>query len=224
MTAHARSMQHVAWHPVPNPSELKSGMPPSLDLLVALWRTEQPGRAADELSNITTTKLGLRPRRNQQQPAASASAAPTPLIHIPQCRLEITSGDELLPIGASSASFSGGMLERVALPKSLVQPFLSRLPLPHGVSAGAPHFDDDDEWVYSRCLLSDFTEMGEEGAAVLSQQGRLCCWASVVLMRYAVDGGGHDNTEAHWDLGFIVHRVLTRRDPDTTLCPCVLGE
>ncbi|KAL2170759.1 hypothetical protein VTG60DRAFT_4414 [Thermothelomyces hinnuleus] len=46
-----------------------------------------------------------------------------------------------------------------------------------------PHFDDADDWVFSRCLLADFTGFREDEAEVLSAQGRLCCWASVVLQR-----------------------------------------
>lgn len=47
-----------------------------------------------------------------------------------------------------------------------------------------PHFDDADEWVFSRCLLADFTGFREDEAEALSTAagaGRLCCWASVVL-------------------------------------------
>ncbi|KAL2161682.1 hypothetical protein VTH06DRAFT_8244 [Thermothelomyces fergusii] len=46
-----------------------------------------------------------------------------------------------------------------------------------------PHIDDADDWVFSRCLLADFTGFREEDAEALSSQGRLCCWASVVLER-----------------------------------------
>jgi hypothetical protein len=47
-----------------------------------------------------------------------------------------------------------------------------------------PHFDDSAEWVFSRCLLADFTGFREDEAEALSTAagaGRLCCWASVVL-------------------------------------------
>ncbi|KAL2193732.1 hypothetical protein P885DRAFT_80957 [Corynascus similis CBS 632.67] len=44
-----------------------------------------------------------------------------------------------------------------------------------------PHFDDTDDWVFSRCILGDFTGFREDEAEALSAQGRLCCWASVEL-------------------------------------------
>ncbi|KAH6650394.1 hypothetical protein F5144DRAFT_543447 [Chaetomium tenue] len=47
-----------------------------------------------------------------------------------------------------------------------------------------PHFDDAADWVFSRCLLADFTGFREDEAEALSTAagaGRLCCWASVVL-------------------------------------------
>jgi hypothetical protein len=43
------------------------------------------------------------------------------------------------------------------------------------------HFDDAADWVFSRCLLADFTSFRDDEADALSSQGRLCCWASVVL-------------------------------------------
>ncbi|KAL2154541.1 hypothetical protein VTH82DRAFT_3217 [Thermothelomyces myriococcoides] len=46
-----------------------------------------------------------------------------------------------------------------------------------------PHIDDSDDWVFSRCLLADFTGFREDDAEFLSSQGRLCCWASVVLQK-----------------------------------------
>lgn len=61
-----------------------------------------------------------------------------------------------------------------------------------------PHFDDAADWVFSRCLLADFTGFREDEAEALSTAagaGRLCCWASVVLSpprrrRSAGVGGG----------------------------------
>jgi hypothetical protein len=37
------------------------------------------------------------------------------------------------------------------------------------------HFDDADDWVFSRCLLAGFTGFREDEAEVLSSQGRLSC-------------------------------------------------
>ncbi|KAK4129051.1 hypothetical protein N657DRAFT_676736 [Parathielavia appendiculata] len=89
------------------------------------------------------------------------------------------------------------------------------------------HFDDGDDWVFSRCLLADFTGFRDDEAEVLSAQGRLCCWASVVLQpqqrpreqqqRQQHEGLGQ--VQGKWELGFVVHRVGVR-DPETGWCEC----
>jgi hypothetical protein len=79
-----------------------------------------------------------------------------------------------------------------------------------------PHADDGAEWVYSRCLLVDFTGFCEDEAEALSAQGRLCCWASVVLHPVVEQA---DGTTVTWDLGFVVHRVGVR-DPESGWCEC----
>ncbi|KAK1833732.1 hypothetical protein QBC39DRAFT_345009 [Podospora conica] len=174
------STRHARWHALPPTTAEAHGIPASaVDSVVALWEvTDQ--------------------RRPRSHAATEPAAQPTPLIHIPHCRLEITEFER------------GGMIERVALPRAVVHTMLSRLPFPDGV--GPRHFDDDDEWVYSRCLLSDFSGMDAAEAAWLSSQGRLCCWASVVLMRH----GDRDV----WDLGIVVHKVLADREPGSGRCSC----
>lgn len=81
-----------------------------------------------------------------------------------------------------------------------------------------PHFDDADDWVFSRCLLADFTGFREDEAEVLSSQGRLCCWASVVLQPQPDEGAGGEG-EGRWQLGFVVQRVGVR-DPGSGWCEC----
>ncbi|KAK3300732.1 uncharacterized protein B0H64DRAFT_449140 [Chaetomium fimeti] len=160
--------------------------------------------------------------------------APSPLMHFPHCRLEITTFPT--PNGP-------GKLEQIALPGALVRTLLSRFesdlqqqedqyqqhqqrhhhhnhqstphtpPSPPTTSSSSPsppttktkphpaltrgaaerrrpvriqpHFDDAADWVFSRCLLADFTGFREDEADALSTAagaGRLCCWASVVLL------------------------------------------
>ena len=99
-----------------------------------------------------------------------------------------------------------GKMERVAVPASAIRTLLSGLVLPGGDMNSLAHFDDDDEWVYSRCILADFSGLGDEEASRLSAEGRLCCWASVVLTRVNGDDG-----RSQWDVGLVVHRVLERR-------------
>lgn len=165
---YATSTRHARWQALPPSTAEAHGIPASAaDSVVAMWDVTDQRRPR---SHITT------------EPALQ----PTPLIHIPHCRLEITEFEH------------GGMIERVALPRAVVHTMLSRLPLPDGM--GPRHFDDDDEWVFSRCLLSDFSGLDAAEAAWLSSQGRLCCWASVVLM--------HHGDRGVWDLGVVVHRVL----------------
>ncbi|KAH6854116.1 hypothetical protein B0I37DRAFT_22325 [Chaetomium sp. MPI-CAGE-AT-0009] len=110
-----------------------------------------------------------------------------------------------------------------------------------------PHFDDGADWVFSRCLLADFTGFREDEAEALSTAagaGRLCCWASVVLQpprgrsgpgrmqglgdgdHDGVDGEGEgeglegvDAEEGRWELEFVVQRVGVR-DPGSGWCEC----
>ncbi|KAK4237206.1 hypothetical protein C8A03DRAFT_16235 [Achaetomium macrosporum] len=142
--------------------------------------------------------------------------------------------------------------ERIALPGSLVRTLLSRFEdeIVHSTTSPQPraqpqqkpqprlaakgrkevqiqrHFDDGDEWVYSRCLLADYTNFREDEAEVLSAHGRLCCWASVLLRPLAAEGeGGCSNSSngegggSRWELEFVVQRVGVR-DPGTGWCEC----
>ncbi|KAG7284907.1 hypothetical protein NEMBOFW57_009522 [Staphylotrichum longicolle] len=71
------------------------------------------------------------------------------------------------------------------------------------------HFDDADDWVFSRCLLADFTGFREDEAEALSAQGRLCCWASVVLQPLPQSQSeGEEQGVRMWELGFVVERTL----------------
>ncbi|KAG7292746.1 hypothetical protein NEMBOFW57_002786 [Staphylotrichum longicolle] len=67
------------------------------------------------------------------------------------------------------------------------------------------YFDDDHDWVYTRCLLADFTGFREDEAEAL-----------VVLRPLAGDGeAAADSAEVEagqWELGFVVQRVGVR-DP-----------
>lgn len=64
---------------------------------------------------------------------------------------------------------------------------------------------------------------------MLSAQGRLCCWASVVLQPAQREqaeeqrGGGREGDPgdgpAEWELGFVVHKVGVR-DPGSGWCEC----
>lgn len=55
----------------------------------------------------------------------------------------------------------------------MIQYLRANLPLPDSTSisnnvnigAALTYFDDDDEWVYSRCFLADFNEFDDEEAA-----------------------------------------------------------
>jgi len=88
-----------------------------------------------------------------------------------------------------------------------------------------PHFDDQDDWVYSRCILADFTALSADDAEYWSQNNNLCCWARVSLRRCrdkagrigndAADGNGGDQ----WELEFIVQRVGLRH-PTSGWCEC----
>ncbi|KAK0624803.1 hypothetical protein B0T17DRAFT_654661 [Bombardia bombarda] len=150
ISAQTALSQTATWH---------ASSPPPSSLLVATWPAD--------------------PRQNKQQqpsPTHTAAVATTPFIHISHCKLDITRFDE---VPSSPFNDSNNKLERVALPRSTVQTFLSseHLTLPLGSGASVrPHFDDDDEWVYSRCLLADFSGLGEEEAEAapsLSLAGKL---------------------------------------------------
>ncbi|KAJ4297409.1 hypothetical protein N0V88_004331 [Collariella sp. IMI 366227] len=173
--------------------------------------------------------------------SASASLPSPPLMHFPHCRLDITTFPpaDLASISGSTPRPPQGKLEQIALPGALVRTLLSRfegdtttLSAPSSSSSSSSsqqslsrtkrgdrriqiqrHFDDNDEWVFSRCLLADFTGFREEDAETLSSQGRLCCWASVVLQPQAHGDGDK------WELGFVVQRVGVK-DPGNGWCEC----
>lgn len=195
IVAHIQELETAAATSKPRPSRQHTS-----SIALALW---QP--FADSPNDYLAA---IWPPSRRHPRSASTTATTTPLVHIPHCRLEVASvHDPAHP----------AKIEQVALPRRTVQAFLSSLPLPPGSSpppAAAAHFDDASEWVYSRCLLADFSEFGEDEAARLSAQGRMCCWASVVLMRDAAGEGA-------WDLGFVVHKVFAHRSPDGTGCGCV---
>ncbi|KAK0730959.1 hypothetical protein B0H67DRAFT_563426 [Lasiosphaeris hirsuta] len=182
---HTTSMALALWQPFAESPN---------DHLAAIWPPSHRPRSAPA-APAPLVHIPHHPR--------SAPAAPTPLVHIPHCRLKVASvHDPAHP----------AKVEQVALPRRTVQAFLSGIPLPPGSLPAAAHFDDASEWVYSRCLLADFSEFGEDEASHLSAQGRMCCWASVVLMR--------DAAESAWDLGFVVHKVFAHRSPDGSGCGC----
>ncbi|KAK0632760.1 hypothetical protein B0T14DRAFT_419508 [Immersiella caudata] len=133
----------------------------------------------------------------------------TPLVHIPHCRLEVMSFPDLSPRGAGAA----GMIERVALPGAVFRSLLSQVALPGGVAEAIPrHFDDEEEWVFSRCLLAEFSGLGEQEASQMSEEGKLCCWASLVAMR--------DGDQQGWDIGVVVHKVFSHRRSEPGRCRC----
>ncbi|KAK3395418.1 hypothetical protein B0T20DRAFT_34405 [Sordaria brevicollis] len=203
------SMQDIAWCPMQDSPHSEDDVTTSFpELLVAVWPTTTSTRSTDGRS------------RQPSQSVSVSESIDTPLIHIPQCKLSVTNFDDIrqpLPAAGRGGPYSGHgsiKVEQVALPRAVVQQFMSGIRLPNGLAADVAfprHFDDDDEWVQSRCILSDFSELEEEEAARLSSEERLCCWGSLVLSR----DGDHG-----WDLGFVVHRVLTQRDPVTGSCGC----
>lgn len=127
----------------------------------------------------------------------------TPVIHVPRCRLDVTA------IGCHPLS---GAIERVAINGSVVRALLAHASLPSGISALRPHVDDSQEWVYSRCLMSDFSCLNEQETKALSETGQLCCLASVVLAR---EGSGGE-----WDLFIVVHKVTAHRRRESGPCGC----
>jgi hypothetical protein len=167
------SIRCMKWQPFPRAAAGTRGMPLS-ENLVALWSTE-PGETPG--SDLVTT----------------------PLVHIPNCRLEVTSFPDLSSRGGGVA----GKIERVALPGAVFRSLLSQTALLGGVTETIPrHFDDDEEWVFSRCLLAEFSGLGEQEASRMSDEGKLCCWASLVAMR--------EGEQRAWDIGVVVHRIFSR--------------
>ncbi|KAK4210321.1 hypothetical protein QBC37DRAFT_428996 [Rhypophila decipiens] len=132
--------------------------------------------------------------------------AQTPFVFVP-CQLDISPCEGLSEqLGLSRTGH--GKLECVGLPGDIVRAVLSGpLPLWHGTAVrdelGVSHFDDEDPWAFSRCIMADFSGMGSEEAALLSREGRLGCWASVTLTRQA---------SGRWDLGFLIHRLVVSVD------------
>lgn len=134
----------------------------------------------------------------------SAARDQTPFVFFP-CQLDISPLQDGQDIPQHPTSNSG-KLESVAIPGDMVRGFLSGpLPLWQGrlVVLGPAHFDDSDAWVFSRCTLAGFSEMGSYEAETLSGTGRLGCWASVTLTRQAC---------GRWYLGFLIHRLVITGD------------
>lgn len=210
------TMRDITWCPMQESPQSEDDVTRSSpELLVAVWPT-----TTTITTTTTTTSTSTDGRSRQPSQGVSISESiDTPFIHIPQCKLSVTNFDDIhqpLPAAGRRVPYTGHgsiKVEQVALPRAVVQQFISGIRLPNGLSdiAFPRHFDDDDEWVQSRCILSDFSELEEEDAARLSSEERLCCWGSIVLTR----DGDHG-----WDLGFVVHRVLTQRDPITGSCGC----
>jgi len=167
------SLEDVRWKPISQTNSEAHRMPTPYNL-VAMWSAQQ-----------------------QREPQHVTSMITTPLVHIPRCRLEVSTFPDLSWQGGAGA----GKIERFALSGELVRSLISQIPLPNTAATVTRHFDDDHDWTYSRCLLADFSGLDEHEAAEMSEQGRLCCWVSVVAMREA-DG-------EKWDIGVVVHRVLT---------------
>ncbi|KAK1757896.1 hypothetical protein QBC47DRAFT_377221 [Echria macrotheca] len=133
----------------------------------------------------------------------------TPFVHIPHCRLDMTT--------VCNIPHQSGHIEEVALPGPTIRTLLTSLTLPDDTLAPSilSHFDDHDDWVHSRCVQSDFSGLGEHEARRLSDQGRLCCWASMMLRPGDTSTGG-----LQWDLCFVIHKVVARRDSESSRCAC----
>ncbi|KAK0663892.1 hypothetical protein QBC41DRAFT_23394 [Cercophora samala] len=201
------TMQPLEWQYVPADSNQDNS------LIVAIWPTDTCYEGLQTMSLPNTMPNTGRPHRSRQ--LQESQLMTTPLIHVPHCYLNVTSY-------TPANHHAPGLVERIGLPRSLVQGFLSSIQLPSStatvvgldhadfdlVTSAVPHIDDQDDWVFSRCLLADFTGFGEESAATLSRQGRLCCWISVVL----------DGSSGVWDLNFVVHRVgVCARNPSLSM-------
>ncbi|KAK4647980.1 uncharacterized protein QC761_106110 [Podospora bellae-mahoneyi] len=205
------TMQPLEWHYVPADSNQGNS------LIVAIWPTDTCFQGLQTMSLPNPMPTTSRPHRSRQ--LQESQLMTTALIHVPHCYLHVTSH-------TPASHHAPGLFERIGLPRSLVQGFLSTIALPSStadvvglnhhhhhdaaadfelVTSAVPHMDDQNDWVFSRCLLADFTGFGEEAAATLSRQGRLCCWISVVL----------DDRSGVWDLHFVVHKVgVCARDPN----------
>jgi hypothetical protein len=82
------------------------------------------------------------------------------------------------------------------------------------------HLDDADDWVFSRCLLADFTGFREDEAEAMSAQGQLCCWANVVVQPLPQSQPqGEQQGVRMWELGFVVQRVGVT-DQGSGWCEC----
>lgn len=209
------SIQVAAWQPVSGGvPEIISGedgitTASGNNLLVALFPSELRRNQDDNTS---------QKQKGTQRPVP-ATADMSPFLHVPQCKLEVTRFDELSELTRSASSPSPfDKVERVALPGALVRALLAGLPLPDNSSGMMgrrdaalvpvlPHLDDEEDWVWSRCILTDFTGMSEERASSMSRQGRLACRTSVLLTRTSGDNDAGDGP-GRWDLSFMIHRVF----------------
>ncbi|KAK3990386.1 hypothetical protein QBC44DRAFT_394706 [Cladorrhinum sp. PSN332] len=208
-------------------------------LLIAHWPTNTSQRG---IRSVPFTDGSHNHHNHQhpgctppQEPGAPANAT-TPILHIPTCRLSFRTAPYHSRKQHHKDPTVRVEIEEVALHRDVIQGFLSHLRPPASADGTVraklstkAHYDDDDEWVYSRCTLSEFTEMDRDQATFLSNNGMLCCWASVVLTPWEEEG---TPGRAVWDLGFMIHRVglCTERqalpetgedDNDPSSCACV---
>jgi len=163
---------------------------------VALWPVEVP-------VNIATWPVTNA--ASQRRIGTTRSS----FVRISPCKLDIGACSEL----SASQRFGGSpcasdKVERVGLPGRLVARLLSDLCLPTELAGRlSTHSDDEEEWVYSRCLAVDFSNFSEAEAAWLSSQGRLSCWASMVVMPVRREGPEGEVVKS--DLVFVVHKVVS---------------
>lgn len=162
------------------------------------------GSDQDEQDEQLVMMLATRDRRGRRNNGDTR----TPFIFLP-CRLHVSPCDAPSEQFQTPSSSFQGKLESVALPGDVVRGFLSgSLPRWRGRSVrdqlGPAHFDDEDAWVFSRCIMADFSGMSDDEAANISSQGRLGCWASVTLTQQA---------SGRWDLGFLIHRLVVSGSP-----------
>ncbi|KAK3329863.1 hypothetical protein B0H66DRAFT_39724 [Apodospora peruviana] len=176
-------LQNISWQPllsVSTHSQSKAGSSPHSTHLVMVLETER------ELSKPF-------------KPMPPSCETRTPFIFIPRCKLDISPCEGL-------SSSSDDKLESVALPGQFVRAFLSSLGLSLGRDVNViAHADDDRSWTYSRCQMTDFSSFSQDEATVLSNQGRLGCWATVLLTR--LDGEARGDV-SRWDLRFMIQRVV----------------
>lgn len=218
----------------PNPSATPtttangSSTPPPLPLSDSNCKIEQvalPGPLVRTLLSRFESEVpaaAAAPRRRQPSPPPSQLSTVTS-----------SSPPTSLPPPLASSSSSSAAAAASALPPPAARKRERRIRIQR-------HFDDDADWVFSRCLLADFTGLREDEADALSARGRLCCWASVVLRPLEDDesesvgfglgerdgegdgegdGDEEDGEEGLWELGFVVHRVGVR-DPESGWCEC----